>query len=158
MLEASSAPHLDDNGPASDRIELERTPLSSRVALERAARRSDRPMLTPYGETPRPSIIIRKQTHRLQNVAAAAALVVILTLIVMGKRQNESAARDDATRAAASPSASATAPARPPVAMPTFSLTNGTPPHRRPRPSGPAASTSATIDAGAPTANDASDD
>ena len=87
LLGAASAPHLDDNGPASERIELERTPLSSRIALERAARRSDRPLLTPYGETPaRPSIIIRKQTHRLQNVAAAAALIVIVLLIVLGKR------------------------------------------------------------------------
>ena len=98
LLGASSAPHLDDNGPASERIELERTPLSSRMSLERAARRSDRPLLTPYGETPaRPSIIIRKQTHRLQNVAAAAALIVILLLIVLGKRQqSEVVARDEA--------------------------------------------------------------
>ena len=92
--------------------EVERTPLSSRVAVERAARRSDRPMLTPYGETPaRPSIIIRKQTHRLQNVIAAAALVVILALIVMGKRQNEGARRDDASKTALSASASSPSPA-----------------------------------------------
>ncbi len=155
MLEASGAPHLDDNGPASEQIALERTPLSSRVALERAARRSDRPMLTPHGETPaRPSIIIRKQTHRLQNVAAAAALVVILALIVMGKRQNESAARDDASRAAASASASASAPARSVVVVPTFSPTNGKPSGQRPRPAA-ATRASATVDAGPSTGSDA---
>ena len=58
-------------------------------------------MLTPYGETPaRPSIIIRKQTHRLQNVAAAAALIVIVLLIVLGKRsQSEGVSLQDAARA-----------------------------------------------------------
>jgi serine/threonine protein kinase len=108
LLGASGAPHLDDNGPASERIELERTPLSSRMTLERTARRSDRPLLTPYGETPaRPSIIIRKQTHRLQNVAAAAALIVIVLLVVLGKRQqSEGVAREEAA-ARALPSAAA---------------------------------------------------
>ena len=103
LLGASSSPNLDGNGPPSarsERIELERTPLSSRIALERSARRSDRPLLTPYGETPaRPSIIIRKQTHRLQNVAAAAALIVIVLLIVLGKRsQSEGVSLQDAAR------------------------------------------------------------
>ena len=118
LLGAASAAHLDDNGPASERIELERTPLSSRMSLERAARRSDRPLLTPYGETPaRPSIIIRKQTHRLQNVAAAAALIVIVLLIVLGKRQqSESVAREEASAhamasATAAPRTSAVVPA-----------------------------------------------
>jgi len=155
MLEAASAPHLDDNGAAGDRIELERTPLSSRVALERAARRSDRPMLTPYGETPsRPSIIIRKQTHRLQNVVAAAALVVIVVLIVMGKRQNEGASRDDAAKAAASTVASAAAATAPraPVQVPTFSLTPGKHPGLRGLPSGASTDAGATADAGPATA------
>jgi serine/threonine-protein kinase len=100
LLAASGASHLDDNGGASDRIEIERTPLSSRAVAVR--RTSDRPMLTPYGgETPaRPSIIIRKQTHRLQNVIAAAALVVIVALVVMGKKQqqNEGASLQDAAK------------------------------------------------------------
>jgi serine/threonine protein kinase len=100
LLGASSVPNLDGNGPASDRIELERTPLSSRINLERSARRSDRPLLTPYGETPsRPSIIIRKQTHRLQNVAAAAALIVIVVLLLLGKRQqSDGVSLQDAAR------------------------------------------------------------
>jgi serine/threonine protein kinase len=94
LLAASGATFLDDNRTASERIEIERTPLSSRAGLERAVavrRTSDRPMLTPYGgETPaRPSIIIRKQTHRLQNVIAAAALVVIIVLVVMGKKSQQ---------------------------------------------------------------------
>jgi serine/threonine-protein kinase len=148
LLEAASAPHLDDNGNASDRIELERTPLSSRVALERAARRSDRPMLTPYGETPsRPSIIIRKQTHRLQNVVAAAALVVILVLIVMGKRQNDGASRDDASKAIASASASTRAPA----VVPTFQLT----PSKHSAPRAHPAAASASVGAAANATNDA---
>jgi serine/threonine-protein kinase len=150
MLEAASAPNLDGKGAASDRIELERTPLSSRVALERAARRSERPLLTPYGETPaRPSIIIRKQTHRLQNVAAAAALVVILALIVMGKRQNDGAAREEAARSAASAAASTVAIGpRSTAPMPTFSLTPGR--HPAPRAHAPAtASASGAPDAAA---------
>jgi serine/threonine protein kinase len=106
LLEQASAQHLDDNGPASDRIELERTPLSSRVVLERAARRSDRPMLTPYGETPvRPSIFIRKQTHKLQNIAAAIAVIVIVVLVVLGRK--ESASSSEAGKATPSASASA---------------------------------------------------
>ena len=149
MLEAASAPHLDGNGAASERIELERTPLSSRDALERAARRSDRPMLTPYGETPsRPSIIIRKQTHRLQNVVAAAALVVIVALIVMGKRQNDGVAREDAARNAASASASAATAARPLVVVPTFSLTPARHPGVRAHPAGTPSAGAATADAG----------
>ena len=103
LLGSSSASSVDGNGPTSvrgERIEVERTPLSSRIALERSARRSDRPLLTPYGETPaRPSIIIRQQTHRLQNVAAAAALIVIVLLIVLGKRsQSEGVSLQDAAR------------------------------------------------------------
>jgi eukaryotic-like serine/threonine-protein kinase len=151
MLEAASAPHLDDNGAASERIELERTPLSSRVALERAARRSDRPMLTPYGETPsRPSIIIRKQTHRLQNVAAAAALVVIVVLIVMGKRQNDGAAHDEASKAAASATTSASAPPRATVVVPPIALTPGRHPGLRGHPAtaASAATAASTVDAG----------
>jgi serine/threonine-protein kinase len=131
MLEATSVATLDDRGLPS--LKVERTPLSSRVALERAARVSERPLLTPYGETPRPSVFIRKQTHRFQNVIAAIALVVIVALVVMGKRQNESAALD-ATRAPASASAhpsaapatardASTAPAKHAVARPAPSAT-----------------------------------
>jgi serine/threonine protein kinase len=136
LLGAASAPHLDDNGAASDRIELERTPLSSRIALERAVgvrRTSDRPMLTPYGETPaRPSIIIRKQTHRLQNVIAAAALIVIVALVFMGKKkqQEEGVSLQDAAKALPSASPRTT------VIMPATST------NRRPaaRPHGSSAS------------------
>lgn len=118
MLEASSATSLDDNGAASERIELEleRTPLSSRIVLERAAARrsSYPPPATPYGETPsRPSIIIRKQTNKWQNIIAAAALVVIIVLVMMGKKSNDSASLQDAAKAL--PSASASASATPPA-------------------------------------------
>jgi hypothetical protein len=125
LLEAASAPNLDGNGPASDLIEVERAPLSSRVVLERAVRRtSDRPMLTPYGETPsRPSIVIRKQTHRWQNVIAAAALIVIIALVVMGKKQHDGSSRD-AADAGASATAHATVIVTP-VAAPAIRRTNG---------------------------------
>jgi serine/threonine-protein kinase len=107
MLEAASAPHLDDNGPASDRIELERTPLSSRVVLERKQRSSIPPALTPYGETPaRPSIIIRKQTNRWQNLIAAGALIVIVVLVVVGKKQRDGVSLQDAAKGLPSASAS----------------------------------------------------
>jgi serine/threonine-protein kinase len=141
LLEAAGAPHLDDNGAASDRIELERTPLSSRVALERAVRRtSDRPMLTPYGETPaRPSIIIRKQTHRLQNVISAAALIVIVALFFMGKKKQQDeggASLQDAAKTLPS------ATPRTTVVVPATTATN-----RRPAPR-PHASPSGSADAG----------
>ena len=83
---------------SSSNLELERTPLSSRVSLERRTRTSDRPaaLLTPYvttkrAETPitRPSIVIRKQTHRWQNLMAAAALIVIIILVMLGKKQHQ---------------------------------------------------------------------
>jgi serine/threonine-protein kinase len=105
MLEASSALHLDDNGAASSLIELERTPLGSRTALERAARRSSNPPIaTPHGETPiRPSIIIRRQTNRWQNIIAAAALLVIILLVVTGKKSpptNDGASLQEASKLA----------------------------------------------------------
>jgi eukaryotic-like serine/threonine-protein kinase len=124
----------EDAGTPSDRLEvgIERTPLSSRVALEKR-RASDRPtpLLTPYGasrtETPRPSIIIRKQTHRWQNLIAAAALLVIVILVVMGKKQQQ---RDVEARDAASASAAVTALRVPPSAALSLTL----PAPRRPVP------------------------
>ncbi|MBS2015247.1 MAG: serine/threonine protein kinase [Deltaproteobacteria bacterium] len=91
-----------------ERIEVERTPLSSRVALtERAVRSAvERASLTPYGETPaRPSVMIRKKTHRVQNLIAAAALLVIIGLVVMGRRSDEERARFAVPSASASSSA-----------------------------------------------------
>ncbi len=115
MLVAASAPHLDDNGAASERIEVERSPLGSRLALERAARRSSYPSsATPYFETPiRPSIIVRKETKRWQNILAATALLVIVTLVAIGKKTRERVADQDALLPVASlaPSASSAPPA-----------------------------------------------
>ena len=153
MLEASSASSLDDNGAARD-FEIERTPLSSRIALERAAARrtSDRP--TPYGETPaRPSILIRKRTHRFQNVIAAAALIVIIVLIVWGrKEQRDSASRDDAARAGAAAGASAAL-----ASTTTASAAPSSSPSKRPprphasglAPTAPASAATASSDAAA---------
>ncbi len=137
LLAAASAANLDSSGPASDRIEIERTPLSSRAGLERAVRRtSDRPMLTPYGD--RPSIVIRKQTHQLQNVVAAIALVVIIVLIVMGKKQRDRASLQDA--ASASPTASVAPSAPHPSSLPHAAVV---PPGRRTATPRPPISTSA---------------
>jgi serine/threonine-protein kinase len=89
VLDLPSAARAD----GQDRIELERTPLSSRVALERAARRTSSypPAPIPKGLTPaRPSIVIRGQNNRWQNVLTAAALVVIVALVLLGKRSGDS--------------------------------------------------------------------
>ncbi len=83
-----------------DILELERTPLSSRISLAEKAR-SERPQ---GGETPRPSIFIRKRTHRFQNIAAAAALLVIVILILVGRKSTSGA--DDPASPSAKPSAS----------------------------------------------------
>ncbi|CAN5915739.1 serine/threonine protein kinase PknA [soil metagenome] len=156
----ADADGVDAGSTPSDRIEvgLERTPLSSRVALEKARRTSDRPspMLTPYGasrtETPRPSIIIRKQTHRWQNLIAAAALLVIVILLVLGKKQQQ---RDVEARDAASASAAVTA-----LRVPSAPLSLTLPAPRRPngRPHPVATVPPLTLDAAAPSGSAARDE
>ena len=137
---------------ASGNIELERTPLSSRVTLERRSG-SGRPaaLLTPYvtgrAETPitRPSIVILKQTHRWQNLMAAAALIVIVVLVMLGKKQHQRDVEAQAQDLETHPAPSVT---------PT--LHNGTPPVvptvRRPiqRPHPSATVSAATPDASTP--------
>ena len=141
--EVGIAPHLDDNGPASDRIELERTPLSSRVVLERKQRSSTPPAMTPHGETPaRPSIIIRKQTHRWQNLIAASALIVIVVLVVVGKKQRDGVSLQDAARGLPSASAHPSVTA-PPAPSPHNSV-------KRPLRGHPVATASAAGEAGVP--------
>jgi eukaryotic-like serine/threonine-protein kinase len=133
MLEASSAPHLDDDGGAAH-IEVERTPLSSRVALERARRASIPPAATPYGETPvRASVMIRRQTNRWQNIIAAIALIVIVALVVMGKKSSDSASTQDVIGSASAgaqlsaPAAAPPPPAKRPPARPLASATTAPP-------------------------------
>jgi len=141
------AARLEGGTPSSDRIEIERTPLSSRVAIaERAARGSDRPSLTPFGDTSRPSILIRKRTHRAQNLIAAAALLVIVALVVIGRKQpqakdDDGASLRDAARAFASASAASSA-----GAGAAASVHRTTP---RPRPTVHAASGSASASSAA---------
>jgi serine/threonine-protein kinase len=108
VARAIERPPASDAPPAdvmiSEKIEIERTPLSSRIALaERAVKlASEGASLTPIaGETPRPSVFIRRKTERLQNIAAGIAVLVIIGLIAFGRRQ------DDASRTAPSASASA---------------------------------------------------
>ena len=111
-IERGDAPSLEmlAAGADSDRIEVERTPLSSRVALtERAVRSAvERASLTPYGDTAaRPSIMIRKKTHRVQNLIAAAALLVIIVLVVVGRKTDDDRARGAIPSASAAPPTSA---------------------------------------------------
>jgi eukaryotic-like serine/threonine-protein kinase len=106
-------PELNMDPLASELIELERTPLSSRMALAgRAARMSERPILTPLG-TPyggdRPSMMARAKTQRVQNVAAGFALFVIVVLILLGRRSRPE--EDDLSRPVPSVSAGPSAPA-----------------------------------------------
>lgn len=93
-----------------DVLEVERTPLSSRMVII-----TERTSLTPPpgtgSETPlRPSIMIRQRTHRAQNIVAAIALLVIVILVLLGRRSSEEAkeaarqaAKEAGTESAADP-------------------------------------------------------
>ncbi len=74
--------------PIPGLIEIEPTPLSSRLTIvERAINEHASVVGTGSGETPlRPSILLRKRTHRFQNVAAGIALIVIIVLVLLGRR------------------------------------------------------------------------
>jgi eukaryotic-like serine/threonine-protein kinase len=103
-----------------DVLEVERTPLSSRMVIitERTS--------SPPGssETPlRPSIMIRQKTHRAQNIVAAIALLVIIVLVLLGRKSNDDV-RDAAKDASADATPSAAAPpARPHKSAPKTSAT-----------------------------------
>src|SRR5690606_13129487 len=91
-------------------LEIERTPLSSRAAMVERVKAEIASATAPNGET-RPSIYLRKQTQRFQNIAAGIALVVIIALVLIGRRTPSNS--DDSPAASAS---SAPAPTPPPVA------------------------------------------
>ena len=86
-------------------IEVERTPLSSRLSLTPRPRISERPSLTPLG-TDRQSLFARQKTQRVQNVAAGFALLVIVGLVLLGRKP-----RPEDSDPAPAPSASSSAPA-----------------------------------------------
>jgi serine/threonine-protein kinase len=95
-------------------LEVERTPLSSRMVII-----TERTSLTPPpgtgSETPlRPSIMIRQRTHRAQNIVAAIALLVIVVLVLLGRRSNEQAKLEAAKDAGVDPSVAPSAMPRPP--------------------------------------------
>ncbi|MBX3222368.1 MAG: serine/threonine protein kinase [Labilithrix sp.] len=97
--------------PVPGLIEIERTPLSSRLAIVERAMSEHGGVLGT--ETPRPSIFLRKRTHRFQNIAAGIALVVIVALVLLGRRTPnvEGAASASAeTPSAALPASAAPAP------------------------------------------------
>jgi eukaryotic-like serine/threonine-protein kinase len=122
--------------PLPDVLEVERTPLSSRMVI--ITERSSNPPPSGSGsETPlRPSIMIRQKTHRAQNIVAAIALLVIIVLVLLGRRSRDDvdeakdagaeapsvvpAPKHSAHKPAAKPSASASASASaaPPAAAP----------------------------------------
>jgi eukaryotic-like serine/threonine-protein kinase len=118
---------------AEGAMAFERTPLSSRSAT--LAKLSERP---PAAPTPvRPSVLIRKRTHRFQNVIAAAALLVIIGLVVFGKKSS------DTTREGAQPEGATSVTPPPPKARPAH--VSG----------GARSSPATTADAGAELARDA---
>ena len=139
--------------PVPGLIEIERTPLSSRVAIvERAINEHASVLVAASGETPpRPSILVRKRTHRFQNIAAGIALIVIIVLVLLGRRT-------PSTESGASASASTSASAPPPPPPATSQAPKVTP---KPKPA-PAPVRSAAeretpeevADAGAPPASD----
>ena len=66
--------------PPTGILSLERTPLSSRAAMVERVKTEIATVAsssTPSGDTPRPSIFIRKRTHRFQNIAVALAVITI---------------------------------------------------------------------------------
>lgn len=90
--------------PVAGLIEIERTPLSSRLTLvEKAINDHANAVGTGSGETPlRPSILLRKRTHRFQNVAAGIALIVIIVLVLLGRRAPSTAESVESASASAS--------------------------------------------------------
>jgi len=157
LLEAASGTRRDGTASGQVEIEIERTPLSSRVALSERmalselAARSDRAILTPYGESTntRPSIMIRRRTHRFQNVMAGGALVVIAALVLFGRRQRAAdvaATTHEPAKAAASISAALAAsahPAHPPTSKPHVV-------HASPRPTSSGVTSSSPAPSSAP--------
>jgi hypothetical protein len=99
-------------------LEVERTPLSSRMVII-----TDRTSNPPgSSETPlRPSIMIRRKTHRAQNIVAAIALLVIIVLVLLGRKSSDEPhdAAKDAPGESASLPAPPKAPAHKPAAKPT---------------------------------------
>jgi len=81
--------------PPGISLEMERTPLSSRVATAQRvgaatapaeANGSSSSSSTPSGEVNRPSIYLRKRTHRFQNIAVGVAIITIIILVLVGRR------------------------------------------------------------------------
>jgi eukaryotic-like serine/threonine-protein kinase len=100
--------------PLPDVLEVERTPLSSRMVI--ITERSSNP--PGSSETPlRPSIMIRQKTHRAQNIVAAIALLVIIVLVLLGRRSRDDG--DDAAKDAGSGAASVASPTKAPAHKPT---------------------------------------
>lgn len=77
--------------PPAELLELERTPLSSRIAMTQRPSRPPGP-----AETPMASIFLRQRTNRVQNIVAGIALVVIIVLLLLGRKSHDSRSTPDA--------------------------------------------------------------
>jgi serine/threonine-protein kinase len=90
---------------------FERTPLSSRVTL--SSRVSERPPVPGEIPAPLPSVIVRRQTQRSQNVAAGLALLVILGLVAFGRKDDDARRRAREAPASTASAAPVSAPSGP---------------------------------------------
>jgi serine/threonine protein kinase len=99
------------SAPPTPSDRFERTPLSSRVTL--SSRVSERPPVPREIPGPLPSVIVRRQTQRSQNVAAGVALLVILGLVVFGRKEDDARRRAREAPASTASAATASAPAGP---------------------------------------------
>jgi serine/threonine-protein kinase len=120
---------ITEQGPSS----------ASRVTAPQ--RGASAPIRTPIAgsiiETPiRPSLIIRKKTHRAQNLFAALGLLVILGLIVFGRHNSDEAPPKDAPSASASTEAA-------PSTKPTHNVVPVVPVKKQAASASPSASASA---------------
>lgn len=111
VIETGGAPRRTASGrpaplltPVPEVVEIERTPLSSRAALVERAKTEIATVSTGSGETPRPSIYLRRQTHRSQNIAAGIAVVTIVVLVLLGRRTPLSTTTTEQAGAGATPS------------------------------------------------------
>lgn len=139
-------------------LEVERTPLSSRMALaERVAKMSERPLLTPVLTpvgTERPSLMARKKTEHAQNLAAGIALLVIVGLVVFGRRPPLEDGEPSRPSGSASPTGSSHSSLTAPSAPPHHGAAAKPAPRQAPRPATPSSSGPSVEDAGGAAARD----
>jgi serine/threonine-protein kinase len=105
--------------PVPGILEIERTPLSSRISIVGRAMSEGSTAGMGPGDSQRPSIYLRKRTHRFQNIAAGIALIVIIVLVLMGRRTPPPSTEPPTDSAPAAPTAPASVSPRSSHAKPT---------------------------------------